>query len=165
MSLSDYLAIAALISTAVLGYLQWRLGRKRLPSQISLDNATAAKDISSAWKEFVDAAVEPLQARIVELESKNTELRERVAALEAVNRSLVVEIKRFGDEDLLLRTQVTLLNGEVILLIEGVKKLCRQIKSAGLVPVWEYVPAGERGEHAQEKEQKEVDPDSDQPEA
>jgi hypothetical protein len=104
------LASIALVVTAINSFFQWRLSRQRLPTQIRLEDATAAKDISSAWKDFVTSSIEPLQKRLAEFEAANIDLRIRVTTLDHI----------------------------VNILIDGVAQLSAQIRSVGLTPVFEY---------------------------
>lgn len=97
MELSSILASIALLATAYLGYLQWRTNKQRTAKENLADDAGAADDISSAWKKFVDTAMEPLRARIVELETKVGQMTREIKDLSAGVDALVAQVEKHDD--------------------------------------------------------------------
>ena len=96
MELSSILASIALLATAMLGFLQWRTTRQRAGKQDLADDAGAAKDVSDAWKTFVDTAMEPLQNRIAELETRVWKMAQEINELSAGVDALVAQVEKLG---------------------------------------------------------------------
>lgn len=98
------------------------------------DDADAAESVSEAWR----VLLEPLQARVAELERLADEQRTQIVTLERLSKEQAEEIQRLREK--LQAAERGLAIAEK--LIDG---LVRQLKEAGITPVFGVENRSEKG--------------------